>query len=71
VLGAQGVVMQTGEGVMEASKVCHALPPRLGHYLLTEVRQVADLLVFLVSDVSSGITGSLLPVDGGICALGT
>ena len=71
VLGAQGVVMQTGEGVMEASKVCYALPPRLGHYLLTEVRQVADLLVFLVSDVSSGITGSLLPVDGGICALGT
>jgi NAD(P)-dependent dehydrogenase (short-subunit alcohol dehydrogenase family) len=51
VLAVTGVDMESGEGIMEASKV-------------------ANLLVFLSSDASSGITGALMPIDGGICALG-
>ena len=60
--GFTATPMATGQMTPELhAAVCRRVP--LGR--IFEPREMANVLVFLLSDLSSAITGTVIPVDGG------
>jgi NAD(P)-dependent dehydrogenase (short-subunit alcohol dehydrogenase family) len=59
------VLEDTDEDLMEALDIYEPMPPRIA-----ETEDIADAAVFLASERSERITGTLLPVEGGYLSEG-
>ena len=60
-----GLLRGVGEGDEARTKFIKAAESRIPMGRLAEPADIADVIIFLLSDASSFMTGQILPVNGG------